>query len=137
MVSTVGGVKTPTLAATFLGSAILAGIIVALMSSATSSKPQIPMPRPRPYLIYEAPVIPTQVRTIPIVKSDPGVVQRHEPPEIYGEPTTIPPRAYPNTSKPPRAMAEISDRPARSDVCARHNMRKVFTRGGRSWRCRR
>ena len=25
----------------------------------------------------------------------------------------------------------------RSDVCGRHHMRKVYTRGGKSWRCRR
>jgi len=36
---------------------------------------------------------------------------------------------------PPRHR--LRSRAVRLDVCARHNMRKQITHGGRSWRCRR
>ncbi|MGY3615714.1 hypothetical protein [Bradyrhizobium sp. USDA 10063] len=41
--------------------------------------------------------------------------------------------AAPIEAKAPRRRRHI----ARRDVCARHGLRKVSIRGGRSWRCRR
>lgn len=77
-----------------------------------------------------------QVRTIPIV---PDIVP--------------PPQSLPSVSPPAQkvaAAAEEEEAPdpvrarhhrvrgvqKRGDVCTRHGMRKVTTRGGRSWRCR-
>jgi len=47
-------------------------------------------------------------------------------------------------SAPPVLLVQDTDKPLaarhgrlRMDVCARHHMRKVITRGGKSWRCSR
>jgi hypothetical protein len=45
------------------------------------------------------------------------------------EPTSIP--------RAPSARHRLHTKRARLDLCGRHNMRKVVTRGGKSWRCRR
>jgi hypothetical protein len=37
----------------------------------------------------------------------------------------------------PVARKKTTKREVRHDVCTRHHMHKVVTRGGRSWRCRR
>ena len=129
MVRAPRGVKTPLLSA--LGAGLMAAALVMLMGSATRPAVSVPMPRDRPQMIEEAYVRPTLVRTIPITKSDPGVVARHEPPELYGEPPV---------NKPTRAKREIVDylperRPR--DICQKHGMRKEYTNNGRSWRCRR
>jgi hypothetical protein len=52
-------------------------------------------------------------------------------------PTVVPPIIRANVEedddpKPRRARKHTT----RRDVCARHNMRKVLIRGGKSWRCR-
>ena len=68
-------------------------------------------------------------------------------PALSQEPAAV--RAAARTDEPQTVAATVSaGRPHirnvrkiriadRADVCARHGMRKVITRGGRSWRCRR
>jgi hypothetical protein len=51
------------------------------------------------------------------------------PPEADEDP---PPRRKAKRHANTHAVASL-----RGDVCSRHNMRKVTTRGGKSWRCRR
>jgi len=70
-----------------------------------------------------------RVRTIPIVRTPTPSVPAPENP-----PSTIP-VAEPT---PPVRQREAVVRVSRKgDICQRHNMRKVITRGGKSWRCRR
>jgi hypothetical protein len=57
-----------------------------------------------------------------------------EPPQIEPEKLTRVAQATAVDIQPVRA--EARRRPERN-VCTRHGMRKVVTRGGRSWRCRR
>ena len=73
-----------------------------------------------------------KIRTIELSKIEPVPVHTERvtvPADVIIPPVT-PPDAKP-VAKPVRT------RHAESDVCSRHNMRKVSIRGGRSWRCRR
>ena len=143
---TLAGVKLPTLAATVLGSAILSAAILSVMSSATSSRPSVPTPRDRPQLIEHAPIRPMVVRSIPIVKiasaasPPPAIAMAPAEPEwevVPPAPLRTHRQAQPEPAgHRPRAFAERSD-PVERNVCTRHRMRKVYTNGGRSWRCRR
>ena len=146
MPTTFAGVKLPTLAATVLGSAILSAAILSVMSSATSSRPVIPTPRERPYLVEHAPIRPMVVRSIPITKtapatSPPPAIAMAPQPEEWEVVPSAPERSH-RQAQPepaghrPRAFAERSD-PVERNVCTRHRLRKVYTNGGRSWRCRR
>jgi hypothetical protein len=74
------------------------------------------------------PVTERTVRTIPIVvPPPPEVVAAVELPDT-------PPSATPEaTSRRPKYHRIAR---SRGDVCTRHGMRKVTTRGGKSWRCR-
>jgi len=68
------------------------------------------------------------------------------PPAPKGDRLTMaaPPPAIPATVELPAAKVRAAGiKPARAErprrarnVCTRHGMRKVVTRGGRSWRCR-
>jgi hypothetical protein len=40
-------------------------------------------------------------------------------------------------STAPPSRHRLRSRPAGLDICARHKMRRVMVRGGKSWRCRR
>jgi len=73
-----------------------------------------------------------QVRTIPIVRTS-EIEPRFD---IAGVLQAVPIPPPPRVTEPaPVAQAVV---PARSgsDICSRHRMRKVATRGGKSWRCR-
>jgi hypothetical protein len=57
----------------------------------------------------------------------------------------VPPAPSAPVSMPPVILVQDEDKPpasrhrrqrAESDVCAKHHLHKVATRGGRSWRCR-
>jgi hypothetical protein len=61
---------------------------------------------------------PKSVKTEPIVPSEPEV----KPPEVK------------IAEAPKQAKSEPEHE---SNICTRHNMHKVYTHGGRSWRCRR
>jgi len=50
-------------------------------------------------------------------------------------PKTVPPVIAPEQTKIPKAPVREAKVEPR-DVCQRHGLRKVFTRHGRSWRCR-
>jgi hypothetical protein len=126
---------------TVAASACLAMAAVMLLSRAPAA--HIPMPRPRPILptVEVAPwpdYAPKVVKSIPIVKPPPQapepIVERHEPPELYGEPEGV----WPRPAKARRQRVAERKAPAdRADICQRHRLRKVITNGGRSWRCRR
>ena len=55
-------------------------------------------------------------------------------PEEDTESSPQAPRVSPRHHRPSRARAQVL---RGGDICARHNLRKVVTNGGRSWRCRR
>jgi hypothetical protein len=78
------------------------------------------------------------VRTIPITQ--PAAAMGAEASErLRNVVLTPPPEAEnppPRNKKSPSRIVRRT-REARGDVCSRHNMRKVTTRGGKSWRCRR
>ena len=116
----------------------LAAIPAALIAisfglAARSSTPPLPPVAPvttvqRSDKLKVEPVSPSvvTVRTIPIALPEP-------------EPQSSPPPSPPTRAV---AAAEEETRPARTrvqkrgDICTRHGMRKIVTRGGRAWRCR-
>jgi hypothetical protein len=65
---------------------------------------------------------PTQVRVVPIVL---------DPPTPNPAPSQIPAQR-----KSLRKKIVDADIPAEHNICTRHKMHKVETKGGRSWRCR-
>jgi hypothetical protein len=75
------------------------------------------------------------VRTIPITQPEPAAAIGAAASERLRAVVLTPP---PEADEPPQRRAKPHRRAAlRGDVCSRHNMRKVTTRGGKSWRCRR
>jgi hypothetical protein len=88
-----------------------------------------------------APAEPTikMVRTISITKPV-------EPDPVVAPPSPPPPLPQPRPTattdddsepEPPVRTRRTRTRMAALDICQRHNMRRVVTNGGRSWRCRR
>ena len=76
--------------------------------------------------VNEARYVPreNEVRYIP--RDDPGVRGREAVADaVTGAQAPLQPRHRPKLKKTTRA-----------DVCARHKMRKVVTKGGKSWRCK-
>jgi hypothetical protein len=68
--------------------------------------------------------------------------------KIKAEPAALPPPPQPPPQptviireKPVERVVQvvkvIREKPEEKDICAKNGMRKVFTRGTRSWRCRR
>ncbi len=77
------------------------------------------------------------VRTIAITQPEPPAeaIAATAAERLRDVKLTPPPEA---DEPPPRRRKKATEtREARGDVCSRHNMRKVTTRGGKSWRCRR
>jgi hypothetical protein len=97
---------------------------------------------PKPNLQVEAEPLKKQDRVREIQIARP-VVASTEPVPVKTERIVLDP---PESKVPPvlvvddeptpvkRTRARVADR---GDVCTRHHMRKVITRGGKSWRCRR
>jgi hypothetical protein len=78
------------------------------------------------------------VRTIPITQ--PAAAMGAEASErLRSVVLTPPPEAEDDPPRNKKSSSRIvrRTREARGDVCSRHHMRKVTTRGGKSWRCRR
>lgn len=67
--------------------------------------------------------------TLPLAKADRLAIAAADT-----EPPPQPPTVA--THAPADAPAIAARHPDRRDVCARHGMRRVVRRGGRSWRCR-
>jgi hypothetical protein len=90
------------------------------------------------------------IRAVPIVRAEPTPVKTERialetpppaPATVVPPPVIMPP-VIPQEDDPPpvrtRRQRIASAAPTRGgDVCTRHHMRKVVTRGGKSWRCRR
>jgi hypothetical protein len=77
-------------------------------------------------------------RWSPLYDQPPAIEVRYSRPvnvsrETAREPTDTVARSAPQ----PRPRHRLNTKPARFDICARHNLRKVITNRGRSWRCRR
>ena len=101
---------------------------------------RIPMP-------VEAKAVPRQfadawndAEILPLKKADRFVSTEMPPHSVVVE--RIAPDAP--ASAPPVILVQDTDKPLaarhgrlRMDVCSRHHMRKVVTRGGKSWRCQR
>lgn len=81
------------------------------------------------------------VRTIPIT-GQPRLAAVPPPQEPPAEVTPLAPHRDARDPPPPRVERAPPKRQAKAprrggDVCERHGLRKVVTRGGRSWRCKR
>jgi hypothetical protein len=76
------------------------------------------------------------IRTIPITQPEPAAAIGAAASERLRAVTLTPPPEA--DDPPPRHRKATKTRHASAgNVCSRHNMRKVTTRGGKSWRCRR
>jgi hypothetical protein len=83
------------------------------------------------------------VRTFPVSRQVNGMIPGATPilpaefvPARYVIDSEALPVAHPEPlRRPPQRVASI--RKQAGDICARHNMVKQITRGGKSWRCRR
>jgi len=74
------------------------------------------------------------VRQIAIIKTDePRVVKT----ERVLPPAAMPPVMRVEAEDEVRQVKRVRYAGGGGDVCSRHKMRKVMTRGGKSWRCRR
>ena len=102
-----------------LSFAVIAAAVLAVGFWLSSTRPLPPAaPVQRSDKLYVEPMPPpsvVQVRTIPIVPPS--------PPPVADDPVPAAPRRE-------RAVQKSDD------ICTRHAMHKVTTRGGRSWRCR-
>lgn len=72
-------------------------------------------------------------------KQDRLVVREQEPVPKHPDIVVVPPVKMPVVVALPNEDKPVSRRRVHRErnVCTKHNMRKVMTRGGRSWRCRR
>jgi hypothetical protein len=103
--------------------ALLFGTVVVLTA---------PKPKPPPVKAEPLPVRP--VRVVSFVRPPEPMIQTVvDEPLAEPEPVPLPP------SKPPYAVRRSENvvRHSEDNICTRHNLRKVVTNGGRSWRCRR
>src|SRR3954469_4694323 len=78
-------------------------------------------------LLSPVPMAPIMVKTERVLMETQDVRQQTDEP---GETVPLP------VSRPSKPKAR-SHTVARDGICTRHGMHKVYTRGGRSWRCRR
>jgi hypothetical protein len=69
-----------------------------------------------------------EIRTIPLTRPEPPPL-----PVVRPEGKDPEPEAEPE----PKHRRKVEREPRHQDVCERHGLHKVITRGGRSWRCRR
>jgi len=80
------------------------------------------------------------VRTIPITNPEPAASliapARDALKRLEDVSLTPPPEAEEDPPRKRKVKAK-RERHASANVCSRHGMRKVTTRGGKSWRCRR
>jgi hypothetical protein len=118
------------------------GLTCAVLAIALARSPTpkyVPLPKPRP---QEAVVLPKSdsdflPKTVPVMK----IVPPAPPPVIREpEPERVEPPWESENSSPRRSRPRVRSRSAEnegSNICTRHNLRKVYTNGGRSWRCRR
>ena len=94
------------------------------VASVAQAVPLAPTPVPTLSVAPQAPLLATAPNLPapppPMSETVPPVPTRYVPP-VYRDP-------------PPRYRRYAGER---TNVCARHGMRKVVTRSGRSWRCRR
>jgi hypothetical protein len=74
----------------------------------------------------------TRVRTIPIVRSEPQPPPESPPTAaaVVEEETPLP------QQRPPWDEFDGKQMTREDNICTRHNLRKVYINGGRSWRCR-
>jgi hypothetical protein len=73
--------------------------------------------------------LPKTVRTVPIVMTK--TVE-----EVTGPYVALPPEAAEPVRRLQPTRQRVADTRERvRDVCARHHLRKIVTRGGKSWRC--
>lgn len=66
---------------------------------------------------------------------NPVTIRRVRTVQILAPPVSVltPPVEEALKPEPPKKRARLA---AVGDICSRHNMKKVYTRGGKSWRCR-
>ena len=79
------------------------------------------------------PLIP--VRQIELTRTAPAPDPK--PPVTADAPARMPPVTADAPARPPVLIVQEEGRRERyDDTCSRHHLQKVYTRGGRSWRCR-
>jgi hypothetical protein len=123
-----GHMLTPILKAAFGSAALFSVMLIA----ATERDP------PRPHAAIPDAITDRWPEPEPLRKTDRLAL----PPVPAGGPAMVVPAVAPPLLPAPHddpkpARTERRHRHASGDVCTRHGMRKVVTRGGRSWRCRR
>jgi hypothetical protein len=122
-----------------LPSSLIAALAAAIMATTAlgvtlelATRPSVPKVAPRPSL---EPIQPRAVKTESFVREVPRAPPLLPSPllEAPPDPPPPPPLLVERAPEPPKAVAP----PRATDLCARHKLRKVYTRSGRSWRCRR
>jgi hypothetical protein len=123
-----------------LPSSLIASLVAAVAATTVfgvalewATRPVPPRAAPRP-----EPIQPKAIRTESFTREVPRAPPLLPSPLLEAPPVAIP-------ASPPPLLVERAPAAAPAavallvpkDVCARHNLRKVYTRGGRSWRCRR
>lgn len=136
----------------WFGVAALAALVVVFAIQRVPSAERIEVPKPtlqdrldsvepmkkQDRIIRAVPIVrePTPVKTERIALETPPPAPTVAPPPV------IMPPVVPQEDDPPPARRKRERHASMAssrggDVCTRHHMRKVVTRGGKSWRCRR
>jgi hypothetical protein len=129
----------------------VAAALIALLLALAARSPAPPAKAALPFVErYPAikPLEPHSIRTIPIIKpAEPVAVPAPVPaaaPVMVAPPVVTIARREPVAEPVPEPVEDKGPRkapPRRSaqgrDICTAHGLRKVVTRGGRSWNCRR
>jgi hypothetical protein len=117
-----------------------AGMMSLLMVLAIQRLPgeeriEVPKVEPLPLAQKTDPVFsvapPKMVAPVRIIDTSKLITER------VAAPTDAPVAEPPVAREGPRPAAKRVAEVTENNICTRHNMRKVMTRGGRSWRCRR
>jgi hypothetical protein len=101
----------------------LLGVVLEL-----ATRPEPPTPK---RALTPTPIQPKAVRTESFTR--PAVAA----PVVAPTPVPPPPLLVEAPKELPKAAPVALVVPKAPDLCARHKLRKVYTRSGRSWRCRR
>jgi hypothetical protein len=121
----------PTKFAVASGALWCAWTVAAMLARATENNapPPTAVDPPAPFVVT--------VRTIPIIPEAAFADRWQVPAPIPAPAPAAESQQFPIKLTPAPRQAEAHAERSERDICTRHRMHKVITRGGKSWRCRR
>jgi hypothetical protein len=111
---------------------MVGGVVLAIQRIPSDERLEVPKVTDADFTLPKADRDPVRVVELRKNTEQPKVEERVIPP-----PATPPVEVEDDVKPRQRGGDDVKPRRRGGDVCTRHGMRKVVTRGGRSWRCRR